>query len=100
MKSKEKEYLKIFFGQTLYAFAKEFCSHVQLDNQDETKILEEDIMREVASLMPKWVDTIIQQLEDNGLDSMEHIQKNPKMITDLMTKVEEGITEHAKKLSE
>ena len=100
MNEKDKKFIRSVLTQVVYGFTEDFLSDVLSDSQDETKIKKEHIMREASTYIEKNVDNIIQQFEENGINSVKDIEEKPQIVTELVTKIEEGMKENAKKLSE
>ena len=84
----------------MYGFTEEFLSDVLPENQDEMKIRKEDIMIEASAYIEKNIAKIIQQLEENGINSVNDIEEKQQIVTELVTKIEEEMKENAKLLSE
>ena len=100
MNEKDKKFIRSVLTHVLYEFTEDFLPDILSDNQDETKIEKEHIMREASTYIEKNVDNIIQQFEENGINSVKDIEEKPQIVTELVTKIEEDMKENAKKLSE
>lgn len=100
MNSEDKKFIRKMLTHTLYGFTEEFLSDVLPENQDEMKIRKEDIMIEASAYIEKNIAKIIQQLEENGINSVNDIEEKQQIVTELVTKIEEEMKENAKLLSE
>ena len=99
MNREEKEYIKNVLKQTFYGCVQKFLTDVLPDNQDAAELSKNDIMDGVSTYIEKEVEKMIEGLEQQGINSMEDIEKKYDIVTEFVGKIEQKMENDAKGLT-